>query len=282
MTAVLVADNTGKELADMTKLIEARGFSVVPATNRKEAMGVIGRHEVDIAVIDLRLEDEGDVDDISGLSVAEDTDRLIPKIIVSKFPSLEDATEHLKIDIHGLPGIVDFVQKSQIKKELIPKIERAMRIRKTFVSLARTTVAYQLDKDYNDARWDARAHYRVSLILSLLFALPILAGAFVLHSDHASVSALLAIGGVLVAEITNYLLSRNLKFLYRRVERFHTELLETNRFERLLEVSFEIRDEKAREQFKIALFNDAAKLWLSKNDSGRLLDSGTERGETKR
>ncbi|MEA2203962.1 MAG: hypothetical protein QOE77_738 [Blastocatellia bacterium] len=267
MTAILVADNRPKELEAMTKIITAAGFNVITATNRKDAMGVIGRHEVEVAVLDLRLQDESDDDDLSGLSVAEDTDRLVPKIIVSKWVSLEEAVKHLKIDTEGLPGIIDFVSKSEIKTKLIPLIEKALKIRKTFVSMAQTTVSAQLDKDYEDARWDARMHYRVSLLLSILFALPILGGAVLLHisSGHDAVAVLLAIGGILVAEITHYLFNKNLEFLYQRVERFHNELSQTNRFERLLEVSYEIRDEQAREQFKLALFNEATKLWLSRS-----------------
>jgi DNA-binding NtrC family response regulator len=82
MTAILVADNDPGWLQNLTGIVERGGYSVIPATNRKEAMAVIGRHEADVAVLDLRLDEDLDADDISGLQVAEDTDRTIPKIIV--------------------------------------------------------------------------------------------------------------------------------------------------------------------------------------------------------
>ena len=77
-----------------------------------------------------------------------------------------------------------------------------------------------------------------------------------------------AVLGVLVAEITHHLFNRDLQFLYQRVEGFHAELLQTNRFERLLEASHEIKDQRAREEYKISLIEAAARSWLGNQVAG--------------
>jgi CheY-like chemotaxis protein len=266
MTAILIADNAPYWLKQMSIVVQNYGFSVVSAHNPNEALTILGRHEADIAVLDLRLEDDTDDHDVTGLNVAEQTDRMIPKIIVSDYANISDAAEKLRIDIQGFPGIVDFVKKDRIETSLIPSIERAMKIRQTWLAMAQSTVSNHLYQDYKDARRDARFHYLVSMLLSVGFAFPLVFGAFKLHGN-GSWSVLFAVMGILIAEVTNYLFGRKLEFLNQRVERFHAELLQTNRFEQLLEASYNIKDERSREAFKIELFNSAANQWLRKSES---------------
>ncbi|HSS22066.1 MAG TPA: response regulator [Pyrinomonadaceae bacterium] len=263
MTAILVADNDTTWVENLTGIIGGEGgYTVIPAHTPKEAMAIIGRHEADIAILDLRMVRDDDEHDYSGLHVAEDTDRMVPKIIVSAFTSIRDAAESLQIDVEGLPGIVDFVEKQHVKTRLLPSIEKAMKIKRRWLTGAQTTVANQLSQDYDHARAEAQTHYRVSLRLSVLFAIPIVLGAFLLHSHLGSFSVLFAVLGVLVGEVTLHLFNRQLKFLYERVDRFHSELLQSNRFERLLEACFEIKDQKLREEYRVALVNSAIRSWI--------------------
>ena len=274
MTTVLVADNDPISLRRMSDIVQDKGFSVLRAINPSQAKAIIGSHRADVAVIDLRLEDDTDEHDLTGLEVAEKTDEMIPKIIVSRFESKAVLTDALKINIKGSPTIVDFVRKTEIATSLIPAIENTVRIRQTWSAMAQSKVSNQLYQDYKSARRDARVHYWVSLGISIGFALLIFYGAFRLHGN-GSLTVLFAVSGVLVAEITNYLFSRKLEFLARRVERFHAELLQTNRFEQLLEASYAMKDETARENFKGELFRSAADQWLRKHEVPAQLEGPT-------
>lgn len=273
MNSILVVDNNPKDLYNVSLVIRNHGFSVVSATNRKDAMAVLGQKKVDLAVLDLRLIDDTDKFDITGLEIAGTSDRLIPKIIVSQYESPDAAAQGLKIDVEGYPSIIDFIGKADISTKLIPAVQRAMKIKKTWQAMVQSSVTGQLNKDYKDARFAAHLHYFVSLALSILFALPILYGAFVLHSKaEDKISMLFVVGGILVAEVTHHLFNRNLEFLYQRVSKFHSELLQTNRFERLLEGSYEIADEDERERFKARLFETAAAKWLRRDEPTPYLD----------
>lgn len=264
MTAILVADNEAKWLSDMCRIIERRGYLAIPAGNPKEAMGVLARHQADIAVLDLRLKDNTNDYDISGLDVAADSDRTIPKIIVSEYASEKDVAKGLKIDIDSYPAIVDFVEKGEIETKLIPAVERALRVKDTWSLTAQTKISKQLNDDYRTARRDAIIHYWISLGISIVFAAIIFWGAYKLHSTDttSALPLILIVVGVLVAEVTNYLFSRKLEFLSHRVERYHGELLQTDRFGQLLAMSYSIKDERARDEYKTALFNAATHQWL--------------------
>lgn len=261
MTAILVADNDRGSLRYITEVIEERGYSVVGATGPDEARAVLDGNRADVAVIDLRLENDTDQYDISGLRLAEQSSESIPKIIVSAFSSQAEMAEALKVKITGAPTIVGFVDKGNIATMLLPAIEDALRIKRLWSTTAINRVSQQLNEDYRTARKEARIHYWVSQGMSVGFALIIFAGAMQLHNE-GSLPVLFAVAGVVVAEITNYILGRKLEFLNHRVERFHAELLETNRFEQLLDASFHIKDESARDAFKRELLSAAANHWM--------------------
>jgi hypothetical protein len=73
--------------------------------------------------------------------------------------------------------------------------------------------------------------------------------------------------GSLGAEITNYLVARKLEFLYQRVDRFHTELLQSNKFDQLMALCEEIEQEPEREQFKARVLDAALGRWIGINQS---------------
>lgn len=275
MKPILVADNDPTWLHNLSDIIQNAGYDVIPAKNYKEAMAIIGNHDAELAVVDLRLEEDEDKSDISGLHVAEDTDRTVPKIIVSGFSNIKDAAEHLKLDLEGFPTILDFVEKTQVSRRLIPSIQRAIKLKKTLLSVAQGKVTSQLNKDYDHARSDAKMHFWSSLILSAVFVIPIVWGVFMLHT-HPSISVLFAIVGVVVAQITHHLFNSNLKFLYGRVDRFHAELLEANRFEQLLDATSQFDDRQKREEYKLSLLQSAAARWLIGDGARREISEGED------
>jgi CheY-like chemotaxis protein len=269
MTSILVADNNEKWLDDLCDVFKGK-YGVIRATNPKEAMAVIASHSADIAVLDLRLKEDTSDYDISGFKVARDSDRMVPKIIVSNYASEKEfaaAYPHaFQIDIDAFPVLVDFVEKGEITSKLIPSVEHALRVKETWSLSAQSKISKELKIDHERARREAIIHYWITLGISVGFAAIILWGAYHLHSVN-TVSVfpfVLIVIGILVAEVTNYLFTRKLEFLYHRVERYHDELLQTDRFGQLLSMSYSIRDEDVREKFKLSLFNAATAQWLCK------------------
>ena len=263
MTSILVADNNEKWLNDMCDVIERHHYHVIRANTPERAMAILGSHSADIAVLDLKLKDDGP-HDISGFKVARDSDRMVPKIIVSQYSSEKDFAQAypraFHVDVDAFPVLVDFVEKGAIESKLIPSIEHALRVKDTWSLSAQSKISKELKKDHERARREAIIHYWITLGVSIVFALIIFVGAYELHSadSGSALPLILIVVGVLVAEVTNYIFGKKLEFLYHRVERYHDELLQTDRFGQLLSMSYTIKNEQLREEFKLALFDAAA------------------------
>jgi CheY-like chemotaxis protein len=268
MTSILVADNDSGWMEKLCSIIGQQGYHVIQATTPEKAMAILGSHSADIAVLDLRLKEDTNDYDISGFQVARDSDRMIPKIIVSRFKNETEFAQvyphAFQVDVDAFPVLVDFVEKGSIHSKLIPSVEHALRVKDTWSLSAQTKISKELKKDHERARREAIVHYWITLGVSIVFALIIFLGAYELHGAQGSgaLALMLIVVGVLVAEVTNYLFVKKLEFLYRRVERYHDELLQTDRFGQLLSMSYTIKDERLREQFKLELFDAATAQWL--------------------
>lgn len=266
MTTVLVADNLESVLNSLSQEVIRGGYNVVKANTPEQASIALNSGLVDVGVLDLKLRDDSEFD-YSGIRVAMDTDRTIPKIIVSNFDTFASAREALGTKLDGLSAAVDFINKANASTDLLPAIERALKIKRLWSSSARNRISTQLNEDYIRARRDAVWHYWATLAISIAFALPIIVGAFQLHGGSA-VTLVFAVVGVVVAEVTNYIFARKLEFLSHRVDRFHSELLQTYRFEQLLESSDNIRNEGERERFKLHVLETATARWISSAADG--------------
>ncbi|HEY5838425.1 MAG TPA: response regulator [Pyrinomonadaceae bacterium] len=282
MSAILVADNDPHWLNVMCGLLAPAQHTLIRATSPSEALAALSEQRVDLAVLDLRLKDNANDYDISGFKVAKDSDHSIPKIIVSHFKSEREFADAypaaFKMDENARPIIVDYVQKGELETKLLPSVQNALKIKVTWSSASQSKIAQLLHGDYETARWDAKMHYLISSAISVIFALIFFWGAYRLHSanEHSATPLILLIIGVFVAEITNYLFGRKLEFLHHRVERYHDELLQTERFGQLLAMADSISDEKAREVYKFELFMAATSEWIGKDKRSQRSGTSTQ------
>ncbi|MCA1630068.1 MAG: GAF domain-containing protein, partial [Acidobacteria bacterium] len=100
-------------------------------------------------------------------------------------------------------------------------------------------ISKQLNRDYEHARRAAMFHMVISLLLALLFAVPVGYSVYHLHGGEASNKAgaltmVFILVGSLGAELTNYIFAQKVESLYQRVDKFHSEMLQAGRFEQLL------------------------------------------------
>ncbi|HXM46850.1 MAG TPA: hypothetical protein VN956_03205 [Pyrinomonadaceae bacterium] len=85
--------------------------------------------------------------------------------------------------------------------------------------------------------------------------------------ENDILAMLFILGGALGAEITNYIVARKLEFLYQRVDRFHTELLQTHKFDQLMALCEEIEEEPERGRFKAKVLDAALGSWIGVNET---------------
>jgi len=136
---ILFADNDANFLKTRTEFLRQEGYHVIEAANSTEARQRLGAGGIDLAILDIRLEDDGDERDLSGLWLAKETaekvptivtsgfmEQMVPKIILTGFPSYENVREALAPRVGGLPAAVDFVAKQEGPEALLAAIRRAL------------------------------------------------------------------------------------------------------------------------------------------------------------
>jgi len=126
MKLILLADNDRDFLDTRAEFLESEGYRVLKALSPDEARRLMDEVHVHLAVLDLRLVDDDDEKDISGLTLAkEPAYRHVPKIMLTGFPSYQAVRETMGPALDGLPPAVDFLAKKEGPEALIEALERA-------------------------------------------------------------------------------------------------------------------------------------------------------------
>jgi CheY-like chemotaxis protein len=125
---ILLADNDSMALSERKAFLERAGYLVLPASSPNETRRIAERGAIDLIVTDLRLSNDEDEKDISGLLLARDLDPHIPKIILTKFPTFGAVRSALSSAFDGLPIAVDFVDKREGLEALLKAIDKAFEI----------------------------------------------------------------------------------------------------------------------------------------------------------
>lgn len=125
-TTILIADNNREFLNTISWFLEQEEYRVLVVDNREAAREVLERNVADLAIIDIRLANDRDEKDLSGLDLARTARTTTPKIIYSEFPTYEAARIALGPRINGLPPAVDFVGKDEGPQALLTAIRNGL------------------------------------------------------------------------------------------------------------------------------------------------------------
>lgn len=124
---ILLADDDTIFLRTCQKKLEAAGFKVLKAANPEAAIRALKTERIHLAILDLRMERDEDEKDKSGLMVAKQTSRLVPKIVLTKFPAYQDVVEALRQDLLGHQAAVEFLDKRDtLLDELVRVVQRIL------------------------------------------------------------------------------------------------------------------------------------------------------------
>jgi DNA-binding response OmpR family regulator len=124
--SILFADNEPDFLNTRAEHLESAGYRVLKAYTLEQARRLLSESHVHVAILDIRMVNDDDERDVSGLSLAQDpTYQLIPKIILTSFPDTEKVRESLRIQPDGHPAAVDFLSKTEGPESMIQAVKRA-------------------------------------------------------------------------------------------------------------------------------------------------------------
>lgn len=126
MRVILFADNDGDFLDTRAEFLERAGYKVIKARTPEEARQLLSEARIHMAILDVRLEDDDDDRDISGLTLAKDSAfRVIPKIILTgrafEFERVREALRELP---DGYRPAINYLAKSEGPEALILEVEK--------------------------------------------------------------------------------------------------------------------------------------------------------------
>ncbi len=126
MKQVLFADNSPDFLDTRAEALEKAGYKVLKARSLEEAQRLLSESRVHLAIIDIRLVNDEDERDVSGLTLAtKEVFRHVPKVMLTKYATYEAVRQALGHALDELPAAVDFVAKQEGMKALTKAIENA-------------------------------------------------------------------------------------------------------------------------------------------------------------
>lgn len=123
---VLYADNDRNYLDARSEFLEIEGYQVVKAYSPEEAKRILEQENIHLAILDIRLVDDNDEGDISGILLAKDERyKRVPKIFVTGFPTYEAVREAVGSIIGGEQIALAFLAKNEGPKALIDAVNFA-------------------------------------------------------------------------------------------------------------------------------------------------------------
>ncbi len=124
--SVLVIDDDADLLDSICTMLRDAGFSnVVGVDSAAEAVGHITDHTVHLALVDLKL---GNEDGLKVIEQLREHDRQICSVIITAFPSMESATEGMKL------GTSDYLTKPITSDNLLAAVEKSLASRGISIS----------------------------------------------------------------------------------------------------------------------------------------------------
>lgn len=127
---VLVADDD-RDMRWLIRLqLERSGHRVIEASDGREAIDLAGRHEVDLALIDVRMPGADGYEVLRALNGASG-DRYVPVVLVTARTGASDVAEAMSLGAH------DYLRKPFEQIELLARVQAALEVKRLHDDLRR-------------------------------------------------------------------------------------------------------------------------------------------------
>lgn len=123
---ILFADNKLDFLRTRAEFLQMH-YEVLKASSPGEVAYLLRDDWIHLMIVDIRLINDNDKQDISGLLLAKKEQfRSIPKIILTAYPTYEHVREALGPALDGLPPAVEFLAKDEGADAMLRAVERVL------------------------------------------------------------------------------------------------------------------------------------------------------------
>ena len=268
MAIILFADNDPDFLSTRCEYLEKEGYTVIRASNPTQAMRQLERGGIDLAVLDIRLKDDSDRNDTSGLALAKKVALSTPKIILTGFPDFQTVLETLSPQLEGLPPAFAYIQKKDGPQAMLQAIRKTLEFSNDRLRKTTDDIAKRLMEDYLDSRRQSQMNYWASIVAAVLGITIIFVGIALSLGGILAVGIVSSVGGI-ITEAVSYLFFKRVDIANGRMDRYHAESLQTRQFENLLASCDSISNLDKRENSKENIIKAAAEYWFGASSTGQ-------------
>lgn len=261
---ILIADNDPNYLKSRSELLEENGYRVIGVSTPIEAEKIMKAGKVDLAILDIRLVDDRDEKDVSGLTLASEVARFLPKIIMTEHATGKNATAALKPQLDGLPSAVEFVDKKGGVEALLEAIRMALGPDLLWMRSVRNALGGiddELTWDYKNTQSQANISYNWALVFAIIGAFVILGGVGLAFWQKVELGIVTTLAG-LITETIGYLFYRRVDKANDRMDSYHRERIEGQRFDLLLKACEGIESKTERETCRREIILISLSSWM--------------------
>jgi DNA-binding response OmpR family regulator len=123
---VLFADNDPDFLQTRAEFLQKKGYQVLFANSPSDAERLLEETNIHLAILDVRLANDDNEKDISGVLLAQKENfRNVPKIILTGFPSPYTSRDVLRLHPSGFQPAINYVGKEEGPDALIDAVDDA-------------------------------------------------------------------------------------------------------------------------------------------------------------
>ena len=254
-------------------------------------------HErIALAILDIRLINDEDEKDVSGLTLAKETNPAIPKVMLTRFPTYQAVREALGSRLDGLPSAVGFVAKQEGLEALRRSVKLALlpldplletRLLRAFHASAPVALPARIQEvgpeeasrrlqesfeatsaeitKYRDQENRRASQYHVAgLSAAALGMISIAGGVILIWLNYITATSLPLIVSVFVEAAGTLFFIRE-DAAYRRVNKYFIQLNELNRIGNLLTICDSLESASDRETYKKKVIDHIIDKWLTRS-----------------
>jgi CheY-like chemotaxis protein len=289
---ILMADNLREFVDERREFLEQAGYTVVTAYSPVDAERILERGGIDLAVLDIRMVDDDDEQDTSGLELARKFGQVVPIILLTGYPTWENVKAALGRGLKGLSPAVDFLSKqegpvlmiqavnltiehprlkenvlhefqaesSQALHEALQKKELAETTEKFQKSLERTE--RDLLQHRKEISQQSEKFQKIAIWMGLIGMGVIVIGALLVFFKTTPLAVLSGVAGIVSEAISVLFIARAVQAA-RQVDKNYKELQEIYKASHLISICDTIRDKTKREDIKIRIVEKLTGKWFS-------------------
>ena len=138
---ILFVENAPLKVKAIVRALEEGGYLCAIIDDLERARSELETRWWPLAVVDLRLVDDEDPQDFSGLDLVRETDPNITKLILTSYATYETAVQALRAYPGRLPPAIDFISKFDPLEGTVARIVDALE-RRTGINWALETSFY--------------------------------------------------------------------------------------------------------------------------------------------